>query len=141
MLNTLEYFALTNSWSTKKMFLEDPAVASWENPLPGTRINVRLMRYTRAGLLHRRRTKGRYEYEYKLAPKGLDRFVFVLKDRGLLDPAKAKDPEDREKMLNRLAIVKLLLREEKARLFSKSSQDAKKETLESDESNRGVRSP
>jgi len=122
MLNTLEHFAFTNEWNTKKQFLEDPVVAGWENPEPGTRVNVRLMRYTRAGLLQRRRSGGKYEYEYRLSPKGLNRYVFMLKSRGLLDPSNAKTPEDKETMLNRIAVVKMLLAREVDRLKSKLSR-------------------
>jgi hypothetical protein len=129
MLNTLEHFAFANDWNTKKQFLEDPAVAVWENLQPGTRVNVRLMRYTRAGFLHRRRTGGRYEYEYRLSPKGLNRYVFMLKSRGLLDPANAKTPDDKERILNRLATVKLLLAQEKVRLISKLSPEARAQAL------------
>lgn len=116
MLQTLEHFAFTSGWSTKKQFLEDPVVASWENPTAGTRVNVRLLRYTRSGFLQRRRTGGRYEYEYRLSSKGVDRYIFMLKSRHLLDSAYAKTPEDRDLMLNRLAVAKLLRKQQKIEL-------------------------
>jgi len=121
MLNTLEYFAVAGSWRTKKQFLGDPVVATWENPMSGTRVNVRLLRYTRAGLLQRRRTVKWYEYEYWLTFKGVDRYVFMLKRRGLLEPANAKTEDEKEMMLNRLAAVKLLRMKQKSELLSKLS--------------------
>jgi hypothetical protein len=103
--------------------LEDLVVASWENPTPGTRVNVRLLRYTRAGLLERRRTRKRtrkrYEYEYMLLPKGLDRYIFKLKSRGLLNPTNAKTVDQKEMMLNRIAVVRLLLEKRKEELLLK----------------------
>jgi hypothetical protein len=128
MLQTLEHFAFTSGWSTKKQFLEDPTVAAWENPTSGTRVNVRFLRYTRAGLLQRRRTGGRYEYEYRLSSKGVDRYVFMLKSGHLLDPAFAKTPEDRDRMLNRLAVTKLLRRQQIIRLESQLQKDRKAPT-------------
>jgi hypothetical protein len=123
MLGTLEYFAYAGGWRTKKQFLEDFGVASWENPTPGTRVNVRLLRYTRAGLLERRRTRKktrkRYEYEYMLSPKGLDRYIFKLKSRGLLNPTNAKTVDQKEMMLNRIAVVRLLLEKRKEELLLK----------------------
>ena len=119
MLGTLEYFAYAGGWRTKKQFLEDLEVASWENPTPGTRVNVRLLRYTRAGLLERRKKKKKYEYEYRLSSKGLDRYIFMLKSRGLLNPTNAKTAEQKEMMLNRIAVVRLLLEKRKEELLLK----------------------
>lgn len=116
MLNTLEHFAHTTRWHTKKQFLKDPKVADWKSPAPGKRVNVRLLRYTRAGLLSRRRREGRYEYEYRLSPKGVDRYIYMLKDRGPLDPGKAETPEEKETMLNRLAVARLLRMRQRRRL-------------------------
>lgn len=116
MLNTLEHFAHTTRWHTKKQFLRDPMVADWEIPTPGKRVNVRLLRYTRAGLLSRRRREGRYEYEYRLSPKGEDRYIYILKSGGLLDPGNAKTPEEKELMLNRIAVAKLLRMRQRRRL-------------------------
>lgn len=122
MIKTLEHFAFTRKWHTKEQFLADPAVAEWENPTPGTRVNVRLLRYTRAGLLNRRRNEGRYEYEYRLSPKGVDRYIYMLKDRGLLNPANVKSALERETMLLRLAVVKLLRNQRKVDLESELRQ-------------------
>ncbi|MGD0319343.1 MAG: hypothetical protein ABSB56_06595 [Nitrososphaerales archaeon] len=117
-LRTLEHFAYASTWHTRKQFLKDPVVAEWENLTPGKRTNVRLLRYYRAGLLNRRRKEGRYEYEYRLSPKGEDRYIYMLKSRGLLDPTKAKNPDEKELALNRLAVVKLLLMRQRRRLES-----------------------
>jgi hypothetical protein len=122
MMKTLEHFAFTRKWHTKEQFLRDPAVAEWENPTPGTRINVRLLRYTRAGLLSRRRNKLKHQYEYRLSPKGEDRYIYMLKDRGLLDPANAKSALEKETMLTRLAAVKLFRNLRKADLESELRQ-------------------
>jgi len=130
MLNTLEYYAFVDGWSTKKQFLEDPIVAGWENPLPGTRANVRFLRYTRAGLLSRRRTEAKYEFEYKLTPKGLDRYEWLLKSRGLLNPADALNDDEKERMLVRWAVIKLRYREEKVRLASLLSPTGRMQALE-----------
>lgn len=122
MIKTLEHFAFTREWHTKEQFLEDPTVAEWENPTPGTRVNVRLLRYTRAGLLSRRRNERKYQYEYRLSPKGEDRYIYMLKDRGLLNPANAKSMLEKETMLIRLAAVKLLRNLRKADLESELRQ-------------------
>jgi len=116
MLNTLEHFAFTHSWITKKQFLADLGVATWENPMPGTRLNVRLLRYARSGLLQRRRTEQRYEYEYTLSPKGLDRYVYLPTSRGLLDPVNARTANEKEMMLNRIRLCRLLLLERRETL-------------------------
>jgi hypothetical protein len=130
LLRTLEHFAFSGKWETKKQFLKDQAVTAWENPAPGTRINVRLMRYSRNGLLLRRRTNARYEYEYRLAPKGFRRYVYLLNMKGLLNPGAVKDSDDKGRMLNRIMLIKLLARQEIARLHSKLSPMGKKEELE-----------
>ena len=118
MLNTLEHFAHTLQWHTKKQFLRDPMVTDWENPTPGKRVNVRLLRYARAGLLSRRKREGRYEYEYRLSPKGEDRYIYMLKSRGLLNPNNAKTPEEKETVLNRIKLAKLLRMRQRRRLES-----------------------
>jgi hypothetical protein len=116
MLKTVEHFAFNKGWITKKQFLADLGVATWENPRPGTRLNVRLMRYTRSGLLQRRRTKQRYEYEYRLSPKGLDRYIYLLTSRGLLDAVHARTNNEKESMLTRIRLCRLLLLERREAL-------------------------
>ena len=84
--------------------------------MPGTRLNVRLLRYARSGLLQRRRTEQRYEYEYTLSPKGLDRYVYLPTSRGLLDPVNARTANEKEMMLNRIRLCRLLLLERRETL-------------------------
>ena len=72
--------------------------------------------------MNRRRSERRYQYEYRLSPKGEDRYIFMLKDRGLLDPANAKSELEKETMLTRLAVVKLLRNQRRADLESELRQ-------------------
>ena len=90
-LRTLESFVLGEPWQTCKSFLDDVTSEKLESLFPHTAtVQMRFIRYTRAGLLERRRV-GK-EYEYGITVKGEKRWIFLAGKMGLLDPDKGNTP-------------------------------------------------
>jgi hypothetical protein len=88
-LRTLEFFVLNESWHTPERFRREVALDKWEDMFPlSNAVEMRFLRYTRLGLLKRRRV-GR-QYEYAITTVGERRWIYMLKKRGLLEPEKAK---------------------------------------------------
>ena len=108
---TLEFFVFNEGWHTAERIRREPGLDTWEDIYPDTRaVSIRLLRYTRAGLLQRREIRPHW-YEYTITMEGERRWMFLAKKFGLLDPEKAKTVAERKEALER--------REEKVELLEK----------------------
>jgi len=93
----LEYFIENPGWHTTKGFASDSFnAAGWESSVPWTKaIAMRLLRYQSQGLLERRRTAGKHEYEYSVTPRGEERWIYLANAEGLLYPTQTKSSADK----------------------------------------------
>lgn len=121
-MKTLAYFAVTPGWHSVKQFLNDPLASEGESLVLGTRsVPMRLFRYTRQGLLRRRR--GRRGYEYEIAMRGEERLLHLWRKNGLLDPQKGKIESERNALEVRLKVENVLL-EKHARILDELKRKA-----------------
>ena len=103
---TLEFFVLYTGWNSAREFCLSP-VAGEPLGIEFTKsVEMRLLRYERAGLLRRRRRKR--GYEYSISMRGEERLVFLWERLGLLNPGTATTVEDKEVMRSRLRIASFL---------------------------------
>lgn len=117
-LRTLEFFVLNEGWHTPERFRREVALNKWEDMFPRTlAVQMRFLRYTRLGLLARRRV-GRH-YEYAITMNGERRWVHMLKTRGLLEPEKAKTLQEKNMVSIRREKVHELLEKHELKLEEK----------------------
>jgi hypothetical protein len=123
-LETLEFFAYSAGWHRPAELRQDILAPKGDLLVQGTRrVEVRLLRYTRMGLLERRRASeshaGTRGYEYRLTLKGEKRLLYIWKDMGFLNQDKAKSLEDLKIIQIRLDLKDLILKKHLEKLFTK----------------------
>jgi len=107
-LQTLEYFVLTPGWHSAEEVQNDSLASRWEGAAPESRsVKMRLLRYSRMGLLAK--TKVGRRWEYSVTTKGEERLLHLWRAGGLLDPHKANTNLDREEIATRLEVELILL--------------------------------
>jgi uncharacterized protein YwgA len=93
-LRTLEFFVMNEGWHTPEGFRSEVALDKWEDIFPYSKaVQMRFLRYTRLGLLERRKVGRKYEYE--ITVRGERRWIHMLRGQGLLEPEKAKTLEEK----------------------------------------------
>ena len=108
---TLEFFVFNEGWHTAERVRREPGFDTWEDIFPDSKaVPMRLLRYTRMGLLQRREISW-HCYEYAITMEGERRWMFLAKKLGFLDSEKAKTVAGRNEALER--------REEKIELLEK----------------------
>ncbi|HYB75714.1 MAG TPA: hypothetical protein VEC08_02025 [Nitrososphaerales archaeon] len=119
-IRTLEFFVMNQGWHTPERFQREVALGKWEDLYPLSRaVEMRFLRYTRSDLLERRKTGRRYEYT--ITRKGEQRWIYLLKKRGLLDPERAKTLQEKNLVSTRREVVLALLEKHKMNLEEKLS--------------------
>jgi hypothetical protein len=116
-LRTLEFFVLNEGWHTPEGFRSDASLDKWEDIFPYSKaVQMRFLRYTRLGLLERKKVSRNYEYEITM--RGEQRWIHMSRRRGLLEPEKAKNLEEknlvsmrRERALELLKKHKMIVEE------------------------------
>jgi hypothetical protein len=117
-LKSLEFFVFNEGWHTAEELREKVLFEKWQPIFPLSKaIPTRFLRYTRSGLLERRR-RG-HHYEYAITMKGEKRWIYFLRRRGLLEPEKAKTLEERNLVSTRREAVEATLEKHKASLEEK----------------------
>jgi hypothetical protein len=98
--DTLEYFAYIHGWHSPQELEEDPVLAGSQSPDKSRAIQMRLLRYSRQGLLSRRRAPRGYEYEITM--KGEDRLFHLWEKLGDIKANANGEltPEEAERMTN-----------------------------------------
>ena len=121
--DTLEYFAYNQGWHSPRDLEEggDPRLSSIRSPEESKAIQMRLLRYSRQGLLsRRRRNRG---YEYAISMKGEDRLFYLCDKLGETSTKKGGlPPEEKEKMTNRLNLKLSILEARKRALSDPGNQ-------------------
>ena len=113
---TLEYFVTHPTSHTATELTKDPVLGNTLARDQGDRaLRVRLLRYSRQGLLRRKRERGQYHYE--VTRRGENRLIHLWERAELLDPAKADSEAAREEMKARLELVKSILKAQEKQLL------------------------
>ncbi len=103
---SLEFFALDTSWHSAREFCSSPIANEFLGLEALKTVEMRLLRYSRAGLVKRRRRKRGYEYSISLL--GEERLVYLWERLGYLNPSTATGAGDKEVMRSRLKIAVFL---------------------------------
>jgi hypothetical protein len=112
---TLKYFVTHPTSHTATELTKDPILGNMLARDRGDRaLRVRLLRYSRQGLLLRKRE--RREYHYEITKFGENRLIHLWERAGLLDPAKADSEVAREEMKVRLELVRSILKAQEKQL-------------------------
>ncbi len=105
---TLAYFAVTPGWHSQAQVKNDQLASDLERLFPRMKsVSMRLLRYTKQGLLMRRR--GKRGYEYAITMRGEERLLHLWRSKGLLDPDEAKTEDERKVVSTRLRLERVLL--------------------------------
>ena len=114
-METLEYFHSHPGGHSATDMLEDPVIgAKPTNDGGNTALRIRLMRYTRQGLLKRIWDMG--EYRYDISEIGEKRLIHLWEHQGLLNPEGAHTLKEIDSAITRLEDVRSILeRLERAR--------------------------
>jgi hypothetical protein len=115
--DTLEYFAYSHGWHTPQELEEDPLLAGPQSPNKSRAIQMRLLRYSRQGLLSRRRAPRGYEYEITM--KGEDRLFYLWDMFGDSNANRELTPEETERM-TKVLNLKLSILDARKRALSDS---------------------
>jgi hypothetical protein len=111
--HTLESFLLHSGWHKPNELVDDPALGvMWEPAASSRKIQMRLTRYTRQGLLSRR--KARRGYEYSLARGGENRLMYLWQKFG--EDTKIDDPLTPEEEKLRIAKISQMIKNLDARI-------------------------
>lgn len=114
-LQTLEYFVVTPGWHSAEEVRNDSLASGWEGAAPESRsVKMRLMRYSRMGLLAKMK-KGR-RFDYRVTTRGQERLLHLWRARGLLDPHRVNTNLEREEILTRLEVERIVLDREEREL-------------------------
>ena len=117
-VSTLEFFVFNEGWHTAEELRSEILLEKWPALFPFSKaISIRFLRYTRSGLLERRR-KG-HHYGYAITMKGERRWIYLLRSRGLLDPQRAGTLEEKNLVSTRREAVETILEKHKANLEEK----------------------
>jgi len=112
---TLEYFVSHPASHTATELTEDPTLGNTlARDMGDKALMVRLLRYSRQGLLRRKREGGQYRYE--ITRRGEKRMIYLWERSGLLDPANVDSDAAREEMKLRLELVKSILKMQERKL-------------------------
>jgi hypothetical protein len=115
---TLEYFVHDPTSHAVTELLRDPILGNMLAKDSGDKaLRVRLLRYTRQGLLSRKWESG--EYRYKITRPGENRLIYLWERAGLLDPEKADSQAAKEEMKLRLKTRLSILRSQEEELQEK----------------------
>ena len=113
---TLEYFVHHPTSHTASELLRDPVLGNMLAADGGDKaIRMRLLHYTRQGLLAREWESG--EYRYRITRSGENRLIFLWDQAGLLDPEKADSEAAKEQMKLRLKTQDSILESQVAELL------------------------
>lgn len=105
---TLAYFAVTPGWHPQAQVKNDRLASDLERLIPRSKsVPMRLLRYTKQGLLMRRR--GRRGYEYTITRRGEEWLLHLWRSKGLLDPDKAETEDEMKAVYIRLRLERVLL--------------------------------
>lgn len=125
---TLKYFVTHPTSHTATELTKDPILGNMLARDRGDRaLRVRLLRYSRHGLLRRKRERG--EYHYEITKFGENRLIYLWERAGLLDPAKADSDGAREEMKVRLELVRSILKAQEKQLVEEIEQRGKWESI------------
>jgi hypothetical protein len=114
-LQTLEYFVLTPGWHSAEEVRNDSLASGWESAAPESRsVKMRLLRYSRMGLLAKMKV-GR-KWEYSVTTRGEERLLHLWRAGGLLDPHKTNTNLEREEIATRLEVEQIVLDREEREL-------------------------
>lgn len=117
-LRTLEFFVFNEGWHTAEELRGDVVLGKWEPLFPRSMaVQIRFLRYTRSGLLERKR-RG-HHYEYAITMKGERRWIYLLRSRGLLEPERAETLEEKNLVSTRREAVESILEKHKENLEEK----------------------
>jgi hypothetical protein len=115
---TLEYFVQHPTSHAVTELLRDPILGNMLAKDRGDKaLRVRLLRYTRQGLLSREWESG--EYRYKITRPGENRLIHLWGRAGLLDPEKADSQAAKEEMKLRLETQLSILKSQEEELREK----------------------
>jgi hypothetical protein len=102
--DTLEFFATKPGWHSPSDLRVDPVLGAIYPRFPDNKsIQMRLMRYSRLGILKRRRA-GR-KYFYSITQAGKKRLVYFWEKLGYLDQANATTEKERNLFDARLEVA------------------------------------
>lgn len=117
-MDTLEYFAYHPGWHASKQVEKDLMLGRLKMPEQSRAIQMRLLRYSRQGLLARRRVER--GYEYRLTTKGENRLFYFWEKLPEPNDSKASDLEV-QRFEQRLSLKLSLLENRRRELASHSS--------------------
>lgn len=114
-LQTLEYFVVTPGWHSAEEVQNDSLASRWEGAAPESRsVKMRLLRYSRMGLLAK--TKVGRRWKYRVTTRGEERLLHLWRAGGLLDPHRASTSLEREEVATRLQVERVVLDREEREL-------------------------
>lgn len=122
---TLSYFSTYEGWYSAKELLKHPRLGRYLSKVPDDRaIQMRLLRYSKLGILERRKVSR--EYQYRITTAGEKRMLYLWEKLGYLDPSRANTDLQKKLMRLRLEIATSIrskhVKDEEGRLRELSAQ-------------------
>jgi hypothetical protein len=120
--DTLEFFLINPGCHSVKTLNSDPILCNPYTPEVDSYLQMRLLRYTRDGLLKRQKVSRRYKYI--ITERGEDRLFYLWKKLGYLNTDENLSQEEKMHVSDRLNMKISVLKARKMKIEQESTSSA-----------------